>query len=146
MQEVSELKEEAAVRVQTPFRSEDKQEVQRQVEVEKMSVFMDEDEDGSASICLSMKTARSKEEPPYISDGPSDPKKRSDDGVEDQLSGCALCQDTLKDPVSTSRQSVSSDWDQSASPGPSSCPQRSTPSPGPQTPSQTKTLQTDGAL
>uniref|UniRef100_A0A3B4FTW0 RING-type domain-containing protein n=1 Tax=Pundamilia nyererei TaxID=303518 RepID=A0A3B4FTW0_9CICH len=44
---------------------------------------------------------------------------------EEQLSCCALCQDVLKDPVSTScgqwvcRQCISSYWDQSAS----SCPQ-----------------------
>uniref|UniRef100_A0A3P9DD26 RING-type domain-containing protein n=1 Tax=Maylandia zebra TaxID=106582 RepID=A0A3P9DD26_9CICH len=47
----------------------------------------------------------------------------------EQLSCCALCQDVLKDPVSTScghwfcRQCISSYWDQSASSGDSSCPQ-----------------------
>ncbi|XP_049420822.1 protein NLRC3-like [Epinephelus fuscoguttatus] len=48
---------------------------------------------------------------------------------EEQLSCCALCQDVLKDPVSTScghwfcRQCITSYWDQSASSGDSSCPQ-----------------------
>ncbi|KAL4009464.1 hypothetical protein ACER0C_003316 [Sarotherodon galilaeus] len=48
---------------------------------------------------------------------------------EEQLSCCALCQDVLKDPVSTScghwfcRQCICSYWDQSASSGDSSCPQ-----------------------
>ncbi|KAF7644378.1 hypothetical protein LDENG_00222870 [Lucifuga dentata] len=107
--------------------------------------------ESAASVCLSMKSDSSMGHPPDFSDGrgPSEPKKRRCDGVENQLSGCALCQDTLKDPVSTSRQSVSSYWDQSVSSGPSSClhcGQRSTTRPGPQTPSQTKTLQTDGAL
>ncbi|KAF7647027.1 hypothetical protein LDENG_00178790 [Lucifuga dentata] len=111
----------------------------------------------SASVCGSMKTDWSMNRPPDFRSGcrPSDTKtefclqKRRCDAVEDQLSGCALCQDTLTDPISISRQSVSSYWDQSASSGPSSCPrcgQRSTTRPGPQTPSQTKTLQTDGAL
>uniref|UniRef100_A0A3B4XBA4 RING-type domain-containing protein n=1 Tax=Seriola lalandi dorsalis TaxID=1841481 RepID=A0A3B4XBA4_SERLL len=46
-----------------------------------------------------------------------------------QLSSCALCQDVLKDPVSTScghwfcRQCITSYWDQSGSSGDSSCPQ-----------------------
>ncbi|CAG6016174.1 unnamed protein product [Menidia menidia] len=55
-------------------------------------------------------------------------RKRS--GVwEEQLSRCALCQDVLKDPVSTScghwfcRQCSSSYWDQSASSGDPPCPQ-----------------------
>uniref|UniRef100_A0A4W6FIG8 RING-type domain-containing protein n=1 Tax=Lates calcarifer TaxID=8187 RepID=A0A4W6FIG8_LATCA len=48
---------------------------------------------------------------------------------EEQLSCCSLCQDVLKDPVSTScghwfcRQCITSDWDQSGSSGDSSCPQ-----------------------
>uniref|UniRef100_A0A665SVE9 RING-type domain-containing protein n=1 Tax=Echeneis naucrates TaxID=173247 RepID=A0A665SVE9_ECHNA len=48
---------------------------------------------------------------------------------EEQPSHCALCQDVLKDPVSTScghwvcRQCCTSHWDQSASSGDSSCPQ-----------------------
>uniref|UniRef100_A0A669E6W1 RING-type domain-containing protein n=1 Tax=Oreochromis niloticus TaxID=8128 RepID=A0A669E6W1_ORENI len=49
--------------------------------------------------------------------------------LQEQLSCCALCQDVLKDPVSTScghwfcRQCISAYWDQSASSGDSSCPQ-----------------------
>uniref|UniRef100_A0AAZ1X210 NACHT domain-containing protein n=1 Tax=Oreochromis aureus TaxID=47969 RepID=A0AAZ1X210_OREAU len=58
-------------------------------------------------------------------------RKRKRSGVceEEQLSCCALCQDVLKDPVSTGcghwfcRQCISSYWDQSASSGDSSCPQ-----------------------
>ncbi|XP_047423791.1 NACHT, LRR and PYD domains-containing protein 12-like [Mugil cephalus] len=56
-------------------------------------------------------------------------RKRSHVSVEEQLSCCALCQDVLKDPVSTScghrfcRQCITSYWDQSASSGHSSCPQ-----------------------
>ncbi|XP_059182563.1 NLR family CARD domain-containing protein 3-like [Centropristis striata] len=81
------------------------------------------------SSCLSMKSDRSRLQPLYFSNkpGPSDTKKRSDE--EEQLSCCALCQDVLKDPVSTScghwfcRRCISSYWDQSASPGDSSCPQ-----------------------
>uniref|UniRef100_A0A8C9YL38 RING-type domain-containing protein n=1 Tax=Sander lucioperca TaxID=283035 RepID=A0A8C9YL38_SANLU len=48
---------------------------------------------------------------------------------EEQPSCCALCQDVLKDPVSTScghwfcRQCITSYWDQSASSGDSCCPQ-----------------------
>ncbi|XP_047424075.1 NLR family CARD domain-containing protein 3-like [Mugil cephalus] len=56
-------------------------------------------------------------------------RKRSHVSVEEQLSCCALCQDVLKYPVSTScghwfcRQCITSYWDQSASSGHSSCPQ-----------------------
>ncbi|XP_042073690.1 protein NLRC3, partial [Haplochromis burtoni] len=56
-------------------------------------------------------------------------RKRSGVCEEEQLSCCALCQDVLRDPVSTSfghwfsRQYIPSYWDQSASSGDSSCPQ-----------------------
>uniref|UniRef100_A0AAZ1Y1N3 NACHT domain-containing protein n=1 Tax=Oreochromis aureus TaxID=47969 RepID=A0AAZ1Y1N3_OREAU len=56
-------------------------------------------------------------------------RKRSGVCEEEQPSCCALCQDVLKDPVSTScahwvcRQCICSYWDQSASSGDSSCPQ-----------------------
>ncbi|XP_073326903.1 protein NLRC3-like [Pagrus major] len=56
-------------------------------------------------------------------------KKRRHVSVEEQPSCCVTCQDVLKDPVSTScghwfcRQCITSYWDQSASPGLSSCPQ-----------------------
>ncbi|KAM8731714.1 NACHT, LRR and PYD domains-containing protein 12-like [Acanthopagrus schlegelii] len=55
--------------------------------------------------------------------------KRSHVSVEEQLCSCTLCQDVLKDPVSTRcghwfcRQCITSYWDQSASSGDSSCPQ-----------------------
>ncbi|XP_041823962.1 NACHT, LRR and PYD domains-containing protein 7-like isoform X2 [Melanotaenia boesemani] len=72
------------------------------------------------------------DKPPDFSDrpGPSD-SERTRSGVfeEEQLSCCPLCQDVLKDPVSTScghwfcRRCISSYWDQSASSGGSSCPQ-----------------------
>uniref|UniRef100_A0A8P4G592 NACHT, LRR and PYD domains-containing protein 12 n=1 Tax=Dicentrarchus labrax TaxID=13489 RepID=A0A8P4G592_DICLA len=111
------------------------------------------------SSCLSMKSDQSKEYPPFFSNepGPSDTKerKRSHVSVEDQLSCCVLCQDVLKDPVSTScghwfcRQCITSYWDQSASSGDSSCPQcgeRSRTRAGLQTASQTSTVQMSGGL
>ncbi|XP_053193414.1 NACHT, LRR and PYD domains-containing protein 12-like [Scomber japonicus] len=96
----------------------------------------EEEEDGAESVissCLSMKSDRSKDDVLLFSDepGPSDTKerKRSDVPMEEQLSCCSLCQDVLKDAVSTScghwfcRQCITSYWDQSDSPGDSSCPQ-----------------------
>ncbi|XP_067447086.1 protein NLRC3-like isoform X4 [Thunnus thynnus] len=115
------------------------------------------------SSCLSMKSDRSKGHPPVFSNepGPSDTKerkrkrkrKRRGVSVEEQLSCCSLCQDILKDPVSTScghwfcRQCIISYWDQSAPSGDSSCPQcgkRSRTRPGLQTDSQTSTVQKSG--
>ncbi|XP_062286020.1 E3 ubiquitin-protein ligase TRIM17-like [Scomber scombrus] len=111
-----------------------------------------------------MKSDRSKDFlPPDFSNepGPSDTKKRKRKrkrravSVEEQLSCCSLCQDVLKDPVSTScghwfcRQCIISYWDQSASSGDSSCPQcgkRSRTRPGLQTDSQTSTVQTESGL
>nr|XP_024659566.1 protein NLRC3 [Maylandia zebra] len=93
------------------------------------------------SSCLSVSSDWSKDRPPQFSLGPgpamlfnygpelASERKRSGVRVEEQLSCCALCQDVLKDPVSTScghwfcRQCISSYWDQSASSGDSSCPQ-----------------------
>ncbi|KAL7373818.1 hypothetical protein ABVT39_014933 [Epinephelus coioides] len=83
---------------------------------------------------LSMKRDQSKGCPPGSSNkpGPSDKKgkkKRSNVFVEEQLSCCALCQDVLKDRLSTScghwfcRQCITSYWDQPASSGDFSCPQ-----------------------
>ncbi|KAM8740028.1 uncharacterized protein AB9X84_020037 [Acanthopagrus schlegelii] len=79
----------------------------------------------AGSICPSMKSDRSKDEPPFFSPepGPSDTKEKK------QPTCCVWCQDVLKDPVSTScghwfcRRCITSYWDQSASPGDSSCPQ-----------------------
>nr|WPK86650.1 NLRC3-like protein 34 [Sebastes schlegelii] len=107
--------------------------------------------------CLSVKSDWSMESPPFFSNepGPSESKKRSDVSVEEQLSCCALCEDVLKDPVSTScghwfcRQCITSYWDQSASSGDSSCPQcgqRSRTRAGLQPAGQTSTVQTDRGL
>ncbi|XP_029303005.1 NLR family CARD domain-containing protein 3-like [Cottoperca gobio] len=95
-----------------------------------------DEEDGSVSAvprCLSLKSDGSMYEPPDFSNepGPSDTKKKSKTpvSVEEQRSSCALCQDVLKDPVSTScghwfcRQCIASYRDQSASSGDSPCPQ-----------------------
>uniref|UniRef100_A0A8D3DGE0 NACHT domain-containing protein n=1 Tax=Scophthalmus maximus TaxID=52904 RepID=A0A8D3DGE0_SCOMX len=69
-------------------------------------------------------------------------EKRSHVSEEKLPSCCASCQDVLKDPVSTScghwlcRRCITSYWDQSGSPGESSCPQcgqRSRTGPGAQT-------------
>ncbi|KAM9337144.1 uncharacterized protein ABDE67_018448 [Symphorus nematophorus] len=103
-----------------------------------------------------MRSDRSRDFPPDFSNepGPSDTKKGSV-SVEEQPSCCALCQNVLKDKVSTScghwfcRQCISSYWDQSASSGDSSCPQcgeRSRTRAGLQTDSQSSTEQTDSGL
>ncbi|XP_049444945.1 NACHT, LRR and PYD domains-containing protein 12-like isoform X4 [Epinephelus fuscoguttatus] len=125
---------------------------------------LEEEEDRSdspVSSCLSLKSDWSKGRlPPDFSNepGPSDTKekkKRSHVSVEEQPSCCVLCQDVLKDPVSTScghwfcRQCITSHWDQSASSGDSSCPQcgkRSRTRAGLQTASQTITVQRDSGL
>ncbi|XP_067355601.1 protein NLRC3-like [Channa argus] len=111
------------------------------------------------SSCLSMKSDRSIGSPLNFSPepGPSDTKekKRTHASIQEQLSCCALCQDVLKDPVSTScghwfcRQCISSYWDQSGSSGDSSCPQcgeRSRTRAGLQTVSQSSSVQTDVGL
>ncbi|XP_044211492.1 NACHT, LRR and PYD domains-containing protein 12-like isoform X13 [Thunnus albacares] len=121
---------------------------------------LEEEKDGAESLissCLSMKSDWSKDYPPNFSNepGPSDTKERKRRGVfvEERLSYCSLCQDVLKDPVSTScgrwfcRQCITSYWDQSAPSGDSSCPQcgkRSRTRPGLQTDSQTSTVQKSG--
>ncbi|XP_067467127.1 protein NLRC3-like isoform X2 [Thunnus thynnus] len=127
---------------------------------------VEEEEDGAESLissCLSMRSDRSKDDPLHFSNepGPSDTKKRKRKrkrrgvSVDGQLSCCSLCQDVLKDPVSTScghwfcRQCITSYWDQSASSGDSSCPQCAEGSrtrPGLQTDSQTSTVQTESGL
>uniref|UniRef100_A0A668U5B6 NACHT domain-containing protein n=1 Tax=Oreochromis aureus TaxID=47969 RepID=A0A668U5B6_OREAU len=81
------------------------------------------------SSYLSVRSDRSKHLPPYFSNETGPKRKRSGVCEEEQLSCCALCQDVLKDPVTTScghwfcRQCISSYWDQSASSGDSACPQ-----------------------
>ncbi|XP_044031923.1 NLR family CARD domain-containing protein 3-like isoform X4 [Siniperca chuatsi] len=127
-----------------------------------MSACVEEEEaraESPGSSCLSLKSDQSKDYPLYFSNepGPSDTKEteKSDVSVEEQMSCCALCQDVLKDPVSTScghwfcRRCITSYWDQSASSGGSSCPQcgkSSRTRPGLQTASQTCTVQTGGGL
>ncbi|XP_078025144.1 NACHT, LRR and PYD domains-containing protein 3-like isoform X2 [Epinephelus lanceolatus] len=109
------------------------------------------------SSCLSMKSDWSRHEPLKFSNepGPSDAKekKKSHVFVEEQLSCCALCQDVLKDTISTScghafyRHCITSYWDQSASSGDSSCPQcreRSRTRAGLQTASKTSTVNNSG--
>uniref|UniRef100_A0A665SUA4 NACHT domain-containing protein n=1 Tax=Echeneis naucrates TaxID=173247 RepID=A0A665SUA4_ECHNA len=124
--------------------------------------MMDCDEEEEArpespgSTCLSLKSDWSRDNPLNFSNepGPSETKDRKGKrhvSEEEQPSHCALCQDVLKDPVSTScghwvcRQCCTSDWDQSASSGDSSCPQcgqRSRTRPGLQTsPEQNRVLQ-----
>ncbi|KAM9758292.1 NLR family CARD domain-containing protein 3-like isoform 2-T2 [Menidia menidia] len=84
--------------------------------------------------CVSVKSDWSMPEPPVnLRDGPGPPdtkgRKRSGVWEEEQLSSCALCQDVLKDPVSTScghwfcRQCSGSYWDQSDSSVDPPCPQ-----------------------
>ncbi|KAM7378461.1 hypothetical protein PAMA_013394 [Pampus argenteus] len=123
---------------------------------------LEEEEDGAESLissCVSMKSDMSKDYPPYFSNepGPSNTKEKETRGVsvEEQLSCCSLCQDVLKDPVSTScghwfcRQCITSYWDQSAPSGDSSCPQcaeRSRTRPGLQTDSQSSSEQTESGL
>ncbi|XP_034530931.1 NLR family CARD domain-containing protein 3-like [Notolabrus celidotus] len=113
--------------------------------------------------CVSLKSDWSKDNPPDIRNepgpsdsqppvfsnepGPSDSRgrKRSPVSVDEQPSCCAVCRDVLKDPVSTScghwfcRECLTSYWDQSGSPGDSSCPRcgnRSRTGPGPDTASR----------
>uniref|UniRef100_A0A671WES8 NACHT domain-containing protein n=1 Tax=Sparus aurata TaxID=8175 RepID=A0A671WES8_SPAAU len=125
-------------------------------EVQKMSDCVEEEEDGAESAvssCLSLKSDRSKVEPLQFSTEPEPSDTQKTEGsvsVEEQPSCCSLCQDVLKDPVSTScghwfcRQCITSYWDQSASSEHSSCPQcgeRSRTRAGLQTVSQTNTVQ-----
>ncbi|XP_058498299.1 NACHT, LRR and PYD domains-containing protein 12-like [Solea solea] len=70
--------------------------------------------------------------------GASETKDQFAVSVDEQTSRCPLCQDVLKDPVSTScghwfcRRCISSYWDQSGPPGDSCCPQcGQRPRPGP---------------
>ncbi|CAI5682998.1 unnamed protein product [Oreochromis niloticus] len=123
-------------------------------------MMMEGEEDraqSAGSSCPSVRSDRSKDHSPYFSaePGPTRERKRSSVCEEEQLSCCALCQDVLKDPVSTScghwfcRQCICSYWDQSASSGDSSCPQcgeRSRSRAGLQTASQSSCVQTDVGL
>ncbi|XP_063321289.1 protein NLRC3-like isoform X3 [Pelmatolapia mariae] len=113
---------------------------------------------GPEPSCVSLKSNRSKDFDINFkgcSSAAERGRKRKRSGVceEEQLSCCALCQDVLRDPVSTSfghwfcRQCISSYWDQSASSGDSSCPQcgeRSRSRAGLQTASQSSCVQNVG--
>ncbi|XP_034084718.1 NLR family CARD domain-containing protein 3-like isoform X1 [Gymnodraco acuticeps] len=107
--------------------------------------------------CLSLKSDWSMGKPVNFSNepGPSDTrgKRKSGVPVEEQLSSCALCQDVLKDPVSTScghwfcRQCITSYWEQRPPSGDPSCPQCGKRSrTGLQTASQTRTVKTERGL
>ncbi|CAJ1081478.1 NACHT%2C LRR and PYD domains-containing protein 12 isoform X4 [Xyrichtys novacula] len=110
------------------------------------------------SDCLSMKSDRSKSLPIEFrkETGPSDSQETQRcDSVEEQLSSCSLCQDVLKDPVSTRcghrfcRQCLASCRDQSTSLGYTSCPQcgkRTRTALVSQTDSQSSSDGTDGGL
>ncbi|KAM6992619.1 NACHT, LRR and PYD domains-containing protein 12-like isoform 2-T2 [Tautogolabrus adspersus] len=125
-----------------------------------MSVSLEEEEDGAESpvpSCVSLKSDQSKDIPLCFSNepGPSDTKGRKRSHVIEEQPSCPVCQDVLKDPVSTScghwfcRQCISSYWDQSGSPGDLSVPQcgkRSRTGPGLQTVSQSSTEQIDRGL
>ncbi|KAI4791397.1 hypothetical protein KUCAC02_034031, partial [Chaenocephalus aceratus] len=106
-----------------------------------------------APSCLSLKSDRSMAKPLNFSPEPGPPdtegKRKSGVPVEQQLSSCALCQDVLKDPVSTScghwfcRQCIASYWEQQPPSGDPCCPQcgkRSRTRAGLQTASQTRTV------
>uniref|UniRef100_UPI0037E8348A protein NLRC3-like n=1 Tax=Semicossyphus pulcher TaxID=241346 RepID=UPI0037E8348A len=108
--------------------------------------------------CLSMKSEWSKRIGANFSKepGPSETRKHKRSVCEEGLlSSCVLCQNVLRDPVSTScghwfcRQCITSYEDQSGSSGDSSCPQcgeRSITRPGLQIAGQTSTVQTDSGL
>ncbi|XP_029924036.1 NACHT, LRR and PYD domains-containing protein 14-like [Myripristis murdjan] len=109
------------------------------------------------SSCVSVRSDWSKDKPPQFSGEPgashTKERKRNSGGEKEQLSCCALCQEVLRDPVSTScghwfcRRCITSYWDQSDPSGDPACPQcgeQSRTRPGPQTPSQASPV--DGGL
>ncbi|KAM6992755.1 NACHT, LRR and PYD domains-containing protein 12-like isoform 4-T4 [Tautogolabrus adspersus] len=112
--------------------------------------------DSPGPSCVSMKSDQSKVLPIFFKDGrPADGRGTERTHVIEEQPSCPVCQDVLKDPVSTScghwfcRQCITSYWDQSGSPGDSSCPQcgkRSRTGPGLQTVSQSSTEQIDRDL
>ncbi|XP_050927244.1 NACHT, LRR and PYD domains-containing protein 12 isoform X3 [Lates calcarifer] len=114
------------------------------------------DEEGRAkslvSTCLSLKSDHSIDIPLAFKNEPgifnTTQRKRTSDVIDEQLSCCVLCQEVLRDPVSTScghffcRKCIESCWEPCDSAGDFSCPQcgkRSRKSPELQTPSQTIT-------
>ncbi|XP_073328067.1 LOW QUALITY PROTEIN: uncharacterized protein [Pagrus major] len=146
---------------------------------QKMSVCVKEEEDRAespVSSCLSMKSDRSKDEPPFFSNepGPSDSEVQSNrQRAESPVSSCLSMKsdwskgrplnfsnepgpsDSDNEPGPSDcgpwfcRQCITSYWDQSASPGLSSCPQcgeRSRTGAGLQTASLTSTVQMNAGL
>ncbi|KAI4789988.1 hypothetical protein KUCAC02_034903 [Chaenocephalus aceratus] len=144
-----------------------------------MNDLKDEEEDkSSVSSCLSLKSDRSMWAPPGFSEepGPSDTKQRAESPVSmwslksdrskdhppvfsdepgPSDTNCALCQDVLKDPVSTScghwfcRQCITSYWEQRPPSGDPSCPQcgeRSRTRAGLQTASQSSSVRAERGL
>uniref|UniRef100_UPI003AADA70B protein NLRC3-like n=1 Tax=Centroberyx gerrardi TaxID=166262 RepID=UPI003AADA70B len=128
-----------------------------------MSVCEEEEEgraESPAPSCLSMKTDRSKDNPPVFSNepGPSDTKGQYHrQRAESPAPSClSMKSDRSKgEPLdfsnepgpSDTKQCITSYWDQSGASGDSACPQcgeRSRTRPGLQTPSQTSITQTDG--
>ncbi|XP_058486445.1 NACHT, LRR and PYD domains-containing protein 12-like [Solea solea] len=106
----------------------------KMTEVQQMSGCVEEDEDRAESpgpSGLSVKSDQSMSPPLKFSHEPgaSETKDQFAVSVDEQTSRCPLCQDVLKDPVSTScghrfcRRCISSYWDQSGPPGDSCCPQ-----------------------
>ncbi|KAG7460468.1 NACHT, LRR and PYD domains-containing protein 12-like [Solea senegalensis] len=98
-------------------------------EVQQKSGCVEEDEDraespGPSGLSVKRKPLTFSHEP-----GASETKDQFAVSVDEQTSRCPLCQDVLKDPVSTScghrfcRLCISSYWDQSGPPGDSCCPQ-----------------------
>ncbi|XP_018523702.1 NACHT, LRR and PYD domains-containing protein 12 isoform X2 [Lates calcarifer] len=121
------------------------------------------DEEGRAkslvSTCLSLKSDHSIDIPLAFKNEPgifnTTQRKRTSDVIDEQLSCCVLCQEVLRDPVSTScghffcRKCIESCWEPCDSAGDFSCPQcgkRSRKSPELQTPSQTITEPLTGSL
>ncbi|XP_065810493.1 NACHT, LRR and PYD domains-containing protein 12 isoform X2 [Labrus bergylta] len=110
--------------------------------------------DSPGPSCVSMKSDQSKLLPIFFKDGrPADGRGTKRTHVIEEQPSCAECQDVLKDPISTScghwfcRQCITSYWDQSGSPGDSSCSQcvkRSRTGPGLQPVSQSRTEQNRG--
>ncbi|XP_018547479.1 NACHT, LRR and PYD domains-containing protein 12 isoform X2 [Lates calcarifer] len=129
-------------------------------EVLKIGRGVEEKEDrpvSPGSSCVSLKSDQSREFPLNFTDEPGTPRKQkrkaSGDSVEEQRSRCALCEDVLKDPVSTScghwfcRQCITPHWDQPGPSGDHPCPRcGKTPRTtlGLQTASQTSTVQNSG--
>ncbi|XP_060921048.1 NACHT, LRR and PYD domains-containing protein 12-like isoform X2 [Labrus mixtus] len=122
-----------------------------------MDVCLEDGAESPEPSCLSLKSDRSKGRYMNFRNEPlpSAIKGTKRTHVIEEQPSCPVCQDVLKDPVITScghwfcRQCITSYWDQSGSPGDSSCPQcgeRSRTGPGKQPVSQSSTEQIDRGL